>query len=55
MHLLKQKPPRIKYIEAMQCMITDPAEMKEALASNFFGAKLTTDDHIVFSSEGTIF
>jgi len=35
--------------------VTDPAEMKEALATDFFGAMLTTDDHIVVAPAGTIF
>jgi hypothetical protein len=29
--------------------------MKEALATDFFGAMLTSDDHIVVTPEGTIF
>lgn len=35
--------------------VTDPKEMKEALASNFFGAMLTTQDYIVETGGSTLY
>jgi len=36
-------------------IVTDAAEMKEALATDFFGAMLTNDDHIVVTPSGTLY
>jgi len=43
------------YKANLSATVTDAGEMKEALATDFFGAMLTTDDHIVVTPEGTVY
>jgi hypothetical protein len=43
------------YKANLTATVTDAAEMKEALATDFFGAMQTADDHIVVTPEGTIY
>jgi hypothetical protein len=50
-----QRGTAVFYTANLTATITDAKEMKEALATDFFGAMLTADDHIVVSPEGTIF
>lgn len=45
----------IFYKANLTATVTDAVEMKEALATNFFGAMQTSDDHIVVTPEGAIY
>ena len=43
------------YKANLTATVTDAAEMKEAIATDFFGAMQTADDHIVVTPEGTVY
>ena len=51
----RQQGNAVFYKANLTATVTDAAEMKEALATDFFGAMQTADDHIVVTSEGTIY
>ena len=50
-----QQGNAVFYKANLVATVTDAAEMKEALATDFFGAMQTADDHIVVTPEGTIY
>ena len=50
-----QQGSTVFYKANLTATVTDAAEMKEALATDFFGAMQTADDHIVVTPEGTIY
>jgi hypothetical protein len=50
-----QQGTAVFYKANLTATVTDAVEMKEALATDFFGAMLTADDHIIVSPEGTIY
>jgi len=50
-----QQGNAVFYKANLAATVSDPAEMKEALANDFFGAMQTADDHIVVTPEGTIY
>ena len=50
-----QQGNAVFYKANLTATVTDAAEMKEVLATDFFGAMQTADDHIVVRPEGTIY